>query len=155
MSHIFGCYEPFVSLKIIYIFSWFIAQYFLTFFIEHPVGLIIYLMSQRIGIGIGYIWSMTQVYFKSCMAIKSMNICQRFLSKRSWFHSCIICIFNGSFFTSLGNIDFYFVCRRWCCHESGHDSSGNTNIVKLWNYDLSSHTWDSWTLFYGMSMSMF
>ena len=36
MSHIFGSYEPFGSLKSTF-FPGFIAQYFLTFFIEHPV----------------------------------------------------------------------------------------------------------------------
>ena len=36
MSHIFGSYEPFGSLKSTF-FHGFIAQYFLTFIIEHPV----------------------------------------------------------------------------------------------------------------------
>ena len=36
MSHIFGCYEPFGSLKNAF-FHGLIAQYFVTFFIEHPV----------------------------------------------------------------------------------------------------------------------
>ena len=36
MSHIFGSYEPFGSLKSTF-FPGFIAQYFLTFIIEHPV----------------------------------------------------------------------------------------------------------------------
>ena len=37
MSHIFGCYEPFGSLKNAF-FHGLLAQYFVTFFIEHPVG---------------------------------------------------------------------------------------------------------------------
>ena len=36
MSHIFGCYEPFESIKITF-FNGFIAQYFVSFFIDHTV----------------------------------------------------------------------------------------------------------------------
>ena len=43
MSHIFGCYGPFGSLKNPF-FHGLIAQYFLTFFIGHPVCMILKLL---------------------------------------------------------------------------------------------------------------
>ena len=36
MSHILGCYEPFESIEITF-FNGALAQYFVAFFIDHPV----------------------------------------------------------------------------------------------------------------------